>query len=280
VALGTPSSLPAGAPVIHSSALIERGAAIGAGVSIGPFCHVGPNVVLEDDVSLISHVVVAGATTVGARTKIYPFASIGHPPQDLKYRGEPVRLVIGADCLIREGVTMNPGTAGGGFETIVGARCAFLANSHVAHDCKLGDEVILSNNVMLGGHCRIGDFVIFGGGAAAHQYVRVGAHAFIGGLAGVENDVIPFGIALGNRAALAGLNVIGLKRRGFEREAIHALNRVYRLLFGSEGTLKERVESLSAEFADHAEAMQILDFIREEGDRAICMPRPGKEENA
>jgi UDP-N-acetylglucosamine acyltransferase len=278
VALGTPSSLPAGAPVIHSSALIERGAAIGAGVSIGPFCHVGPNVALDDGVSLISHVVVAGSTTVGARTKIYPFASIGHPPQDLKYRGEPVRLVIGADCLIREGVTMNPGTAGGGCETIVGARCALLANSHVAHDCKLGDDVILSNNVMLGGHCRIGDFVIFGGGAAAHQYVRVGAHAFIGGLAGVEHDVIPFGIALGNRAALAGLNVIGLKRRGFDREAIHALHRVYRQLFASDGTLKERVESLSAEFADHSEAMQILDFIREGGDRAICMPRPGKDE--
>jgi len=269
---------PASGVVIHASAIVEPGATIGAGVSIGPFCHVGAGVVLEDGVTLISHVSLAGTTIVGARTKIYPFASIGHPPQDLKYRGEPVRLIIGPDCLIREGVTMNPGTAGGGSETIVGARGVFLANSHVAHDCKLGDDVILSNNVMLAGHCRIGDFAILGGGAAVHQFARIGAHAFIGGLAGVENDVIPFGIALGNRAALAGLNVVGLRRRGFGREAIKELHRLYRLLFAAEGTLKERVESLIAEFAGQPEAMQILDFLREGGDRAVCMPRPGKDE--
>ena len=180
---------------------------------------------------LVSHVSLAGDTTVGARTRDFPFASIGHPPQDLKYRGEPVRLVIGEDCTIREGVTMNPGTAGGGSETIVGAALVFLANAHVAHDCRIGKGVILSNNVMLGGHCQIGDFAIIGGGAAAHQFVRIGAHAFVGGLAGVENDVIPFGIALGNRAALAGLNVVGLKRRGFSHEAIHELRRAYKMLF-------------------------------------------------
>jgi len=269
---------PASGAVIHASAIVEPGAQLGAGVSIGPFCHVGAGVVLEDGVTLISHVSLAGTTIVGARTKIYPFASIGHPPQDLKYRGEPVRLAIGPDCVIREGVTMNPGTAGGGSETIVGARCVFLANSHVAHDCKLGDDVILSNNVMLAGHCRIGDFAILGGGAAVHQFARIGAHAFIGGLAGVENDVIPFGIALGNRAALAGLNVVGLRRRGFGREAIKELHRLYRLLFAGEATLKERVESLSAEFADQPEAMRILDFLREGGDRAVCTPRPGKDE--
>jgi UDP-N-acetylglucosamine acyltransferase len=278
MAMTSPSGSPNGALVIHASAIIEQGAEIGAGVSIGPFCHVGAKVVLEDDVSLVSHVSVAGATTIGARSKIYPFASIGHPPQDLKYRGESVRLIIGADCLIREGVTMNPGTAGGGSETIVGARGVFLANSHVAHDCKIGDDVILSNNVMLAGHCKIGAFAILGGGAAAHQFVRIGAHAFIGGLAGVENDVIPYGIALGNRAALAGLNVVGLKRRGFDRDSIRELHRAYRLLFGQEGTLKERVESLTAEFADHREARQIFDFIREGGDRAICVPRPSKDE--
>ncbi len=277
MALISPMAAASGA-VIHATAIVEPGAQIGDGVSIGPFCHVGAGVVLEDGVTLISHVSLAGATIVGARAKIYPFASIGHPPQDLKYRGEPVRLVIGPDCLIREGVTMNPGTAGGGSETIVGARCVFLANSHVAHDCKLGNDVILSNNVMLAGHCRIGDFAILGGGAAVHQFARIGAHAFIGGLAGVENDVIPFGIALGNRAALAGLNVVGLKRRGFDREAIKELHRLYRLLFAGEGTLKERVESLSAEFAGQPEAMRILDFLREGGDRAVCMPRPGKDE--
>jgi UDP-N-acetylglucosamine acyltransferase len=279
VALPTPVMAQIEAAIIHPSALVEPGAQLEKGVSIGPFCHVGPGAVLEEGVSLISHVVVAGATTIGARTKIYPFASIGHPPQDLKYRGEPVRLVIGEDCLIREGVTMNPGTTGGGSETRVGARCVLLANAHVAHDCKLGDDVILSNNVMLGGHCKIGDFAILSGGSAAHQFVRIGAHAFIGGLAGVEHDVIPFGMALGNRAALAGLNFVGLKRRGFDREAIHELRRLYRLLFASDGTLKERVAALSEEFGERAEARMILDFIRDGGDRAICMPRQIKDED-
>ena len=279
MAVATPIDRKGGAAIIHPTAVIEHGAEIGAGVSIGPFCHVGGGVVIEDDVTLISHVSLAGATTVGVRTKIYPFASIGHPPQDLKYRGESVRLLIGPDCLIREGVTMNPGTAGGGLETIIGARCVFLANSHVGHDCKLGDGVILSNNVMLAGHCKIGEFANLGGGSAVHQFARVGAHAFIGGLAGVENDVIPFGMALGNRAALAGLNVIGLKRRGFERDAIKDLYRLYRALFALEGTLKQRVEALAIEFAGQREPMQILDFIREGGDRAICVPRANKDES-
>jgi UDP-N-acetylglucosamine acyltransferase len=278
MALSTPVERPLGAAIIHPSAIIEHGAKLGAGVSIGPFCHVGADVTLEEGVTLVSHVSLVGTTSVGARTAIYPFASIGHPPQDLKYSGEPVRLLIGPDCLIREGVTMNPGTAGGGSETIIGTRSVFLANSHVAHDCIVGDNVILSNNVMLAGHCKIGDYAILGGGAAAHQFVRIGAHAFIGGLAGVENDVIPFGIALGNRAGLAGINVVGLKRRGYDRDAIKDLHGLYRQLFTAEGTLKERVESLSVEFAHQPEAMQVLDFIREGGDRAICMPRPSKDE--
>ena len=265
-------------PAIHASACVEPGARLGAGVAIGPFCHVGPEAVLGDGVRLVSHVSVAGFTEIGARTRIFPFASIGHEPQDLKYRGEPVRLTIGEDCLIREGVTMNPGTAGGGSLTRVGARCVFLANAHVAHDCRLGDDIILSNNVMLGGHCQVGDFAIVSGGAAAHQFVRIGAHAFIGGLAGVENDVIPYGIALGNRAALAGLNIVGLKRRGFSRESIHDLRRAYRALFAPEGTLKERVEDVAVEFAAHSEVQRILDFLREGGERAICMPRAGKED--
>ena len=264
---------------IHPSAVIENGAWLGADVEIGPFCHVGSEAKLGDGVRLISHVTLAGDTSVGARTVIYPFASIGHPPQDLKYRGEPVRLTIGEGCLIREGVTMNPGTAGGGSETSVGPRSVFLANAHVAHDCRIGEGVILSNNVMLAGHCNIGDFAIVSGGAAAHQFVRIGAHAFVGGLAGVENDVIPYGIALGNRASLAGLNIVGLKRRGFSRESIHDLRRAYRALFAPEGTLKERIEDVAAEFAAHAEVQQILDFLREGGESAICMPRAGKEDS-
>ncbi len=165
-------------------------------------------------------------------------------------------------------------------ETIVGARCVFLANAHVAHDCRLGDSVILSNNVMLGGHCKIGDFAILGGGSAAHQYVRIGAHVFVGGLTGVENDIIPFGIALGNRASLAGLNFVGLKRRGFSHAAIHALRRAYKMLFAPTGTLTERAEDVAAAFPEEEAVQQMVAFLREGGDRAICTPRDGKDETA
>ncbi len=273
-----PIAAPEQGPIVHASACVEAGARLGVGVEIGPFCHVGAGVVLRDGVRLVSHVSIAGLTDVGARTRIFPFASIGQEPQDLKYRGEPVRLSVGEDCLIREGVTMNPGTAGGGSHTIVGARCALLANSHVGHDCKLGDDVILSNNVMLAGHCQVGDFANLGGGSAVHQFTRIGAHAFVGGLAGVENDVIPYGIALGNRASLAGLNIVGLKRRGFSRESIHELRNAYRALFAAEGTLKERIEQVAVEFAGQVEVGEILDFLRDGGERAICMPRAGRED--
>jgi UDP-N-acetylglucosamine acyltransferase len=246
---------------------------LGDGVRVGPFCHVGPNTTLGAGVELVSHVALHGRTTIGARTRIFPFASIGHQPQDLKFHGEPSTLDIGADCLIREGVTMNPGTEGGGLKTIVGDKCAFLANAHVAHDCIIGSNCVFSNNVMLAGHTRVGHFVIMGGGSALHQFVRVGDHAFVGGLAGVENDVIPYGMALGNRAYLAGLNLVGLKRRGFSRESIHDLRRAYRLLFAAEGTLKERVEDVASEFSAHPQVHEILDFIREGGDRAIVTPK-------
>jgi len=263
---------------IHPTAVVEDGARLGAGVEVGPFCHIGPQITLGDGVRLVSHVSLAGDTAIGARTLIYPFASIGQPPQDLKYRGEPNWLLVGEDCLIREGVTMNPGTAAGGSETIVGPRCAFLANAHVGHDCRLGEGVILSNNVMLGGHCQIGDFANIGGGAAAHQFVRIGAHAFVGGLAGVEHDLIPFGIALGNRASLAGLNVIGLKRRGFSHETIHELRRAYKMLFNGGGALKERVAEVAEAFPGQEAVQQIVAFLRQGGDRAICVPRSGKGE--
>lgn len=262
---------------IHPTAIVEPGAKLGAGVKIGPFCMVGPGVELGDDSELVSHVVLAGRTSIGPRAKIFPFASIGHQPQDLKFHGEPSTLTIGADCMIRESVTMNPGTEGGGLATTVGDKCVFLTGAHVAHDCKVGSSVIFSNNVMLAGHCTVQDFAIIGGGAAVHQYCRIGAHAFIGGLSGVENDVIPYGIALGNRAHLAGLNIVGLKRRGFSREVIHDIRKAYRLLFADEGTLQERVEDVAGTFDGHGVVQEILAFIREGGSRSICTPRDAHE---
>jgi UDP-N-acetylglucosamine acyltransferase len=253
---------------IHPTAVVEAGAVIGEGASIGAFCHVGADVELGQHVELVSHVVVAGRTAIGPRGKLYPFASIGHPPQDLKYRGEPSRLEIGADCIIREGVTINPGTQGGGMLTKIGDRCVFLAHAHVGHDCRLGSDVILSNNVMLAGHVVIGDFAILSGGAAVHQFTRIGAHAFLAGFSGLEHDLIPFGLAVGNRARLAGLNLVGLRRRGFAREAIADLRRAYRLLFAAEGTLAERVNDVAAAFSDNAHVRDILDFLRAGGDRA------------
>lgn len=259
--------------VIHPTAIVEDGATVGPGCRIGPFSMVGANVTLAEGVELISHVVVAGRTSIGARTRVWPFASLGHQPQDLKFKGEPSTLTIGADCMIREGVTMNPGTEGGGLVTSVGDRCAFLANAHVGHDCRVGSNVIFSNNVMLAGHCTIGDFVIIGGGAAVIQFSRVGPHAFVGGMSALENDLIPYGMALGNRAYLSGLNIVGLQRRGFSRTDIHSLRRAYRLLFADEGTLKERIEDVAAEFADHAIVQEIVAFMREQGKRSLCTPQ-------
>lgn len=259
--------------MIHPSAVIDPKAKIGKDVQIGPFCMIGPDVELGDGSHLLSHVALAGKTKIGARARIFPFASVGHEPQDLKFHGEDSQLYIGDDCLIREGVTINPGTEGGGLITSIGHKCTFLANSHVAHDCKIGNHVIFSNNVMLAGHCHVGDYAIIGGGAAVHQFCRVGAHSFVGGLSGVENDLIPYGIAIGNRARLAGLNIVGLKRRGFERDAIHDIRRAYRLLFANEGTLQERVEDVAQEFSTHPLVHEILDFIRDGGNRSICTPR-------
>lgn len=262
---------------IHPSAIVEDGARLGDGVVVGPFSFVGADVSLGEGVELSSHVVVTGRTTVGARTRIFPFASIGHQPQDLKYKGEPSTLEIGSDCLIREGVTINPGTAGGGMRTIVGNACAFLANSHVGHDCRVGDNVIFSNNVMLAGHCEVGDFAILGGGAAVIQFARVGAHSFLGGMSGLEQDLIPYGMALGNRAYLSGLNIVGLQRRDFSRSQIHDLRRAYRLLFAQEGTLLERVADVAEEFKDHPTVMEIIAFIRAGGKRSMCMPKNGAD---
>ena len=264
-------------PKIHSTAIVDSGAKLASDVKIGPFCIVGGDADLAEGVELISHVTVAGCTSIGARTKIYPFASIGHPPQDLKYKGEPNSLTIGADCMIREGVTMNPGTIHGGLKTTVGNNCAFLANSHVGHDCHVGNNVVLSNNVMLGGHVTIGDHVIFGGGAAVIQFSRIGRGAFLGGMSGLENDLIPYGMALGNRARLAGLNIVGLQRRGFSRADIHDIRRAYRLLFADEGTLMERLEDVAEEFKTHPIIVEIVEFIRAGGKRSLCTPRDASE---
>lgn len=257
---------------IHPTAIIENGASIGVDVKIGPYCFIGGNTVLGDRILLESHVVVTGYTEVGEGTHIFPFASIGHSPQDLKYDGELSRLEIGSNNVIREHVTMNPGTQGGGLLTKVGNDCLFMVASHVAHDCLVGDNVVLVNNATLGGHVNIGDFAIIGGLAAVHQFVRIGRHAMIGGCSGVENDVIPYGSIVGNRAHLSGLNLVGLKRRGFSREVIHDLRRAYRLLFSQEGTQAERMADVSELFIDIEPVMEILEFMGVESSRAICQP--------
>ena len=251
--------------------MLEDGCTIGADVEIGPFCHVGSDVVLGDGVQLISHVSLQGITTVGEKTRIFPFASVGNEPQDLKFSGERVTLEVGSNCTIREGVTMNPGTKGGGNITSVGDNCTFLANSHVAHDCRVGNGVICSNNAMIAGHCEIGDYVIFGGGAGIHQFSRVGHHAFIGGMAGVEGDVIPFGMAMGNRAYLAGLNLIGMKRAGIVRESIHTVRAAYKELFSGERPIQEIAREMQ-ESASDVQLIDLLQFVTAAADRALCMP--------
>jgi len=258
---------------IHPTAIIADGAQIADSVEIGPYCVVGRHVVLAEGVRLVSHVVVEGRTSVGAHTHIYPFASIGHPPQDLKYHGEPSRLEIGQRNQIREHVTMNPGTEGGGMLTRIGDDCLFMMSAHVAHDCRIGNHVILVNNATLAGHVHVGDYAILGGLSAAHQFVRIGRHAMIGGMTGVEADIIPYATVTGNRAHLSGLNLVGLKRRGYDREAIHALRNAYRLLFAPEGTMAERLDEVAEQFKGVELVMEIVDFIRADSSRAICQPK-------
>lgn len=234
---------------------------------------VGSGVVLGDGVELISHVAVAGRTEIGARTRVWPFASVGHQPQDLKFGGEESRLEIGTDCMIREHVTLNPGTTGGGMLTSVGDRCLLMMGSHVGHDCRVGSDVIMANNATLGGHVEVQDFALLGGLCAVHQFARIGAHAVVGGMTGVEKDVIPFGSAIGNRAGLGGLNLIGLKRRGFDRATIHALRAAYRELFAEEGSLVERAEVLAKTYAGVAPVQEIAAFVMAGSSRKFCTPR-------
>ncbi|MGB7288344.1 MAG: acyl-ACP--UDP-N-acetylglucosamine O-acyltransferase [Salaquimonas sp.] len=262
---------------VHPSAVVEDGAQLGEDVIVGPFCHVGPNVKLANGVKLFSHAVIAGHTTIGANSRVFPFASLGHEPQDLKFHGEITTLDIGENCTIREGVTMNPGTAGDQGKTIIGNNCVFLANAHVAHDCILGNNIIFSNAVMVAGHCKIGDNVIMGGGAGVHQFCRIGNNAFVGGMAGLENDVIPYGVALGNRAYLGGLNVIGMKRAGLAREDIHAARAAYKHIFSGEQTILEAIDNIPEALSGNSVVQKIVDFVRSGENRSLCTPR-GKDD--
>jgi UDP-N-acetylglucosamine acyltransferase len=262
---------------IHPAAIVDSAAQLGVNVEIGPYCVVGPHVRLGDGVKLISHVVIAGRTTLGAKCVVYPFASLGHPPQDLKFKGEPSTLEIGANNQIREHVTMNPGTEGGGMATRIGDNGLFMMASHVAHDCNVGNNVVLANNATLAGHVTVGDFVIVGGLSAVHQFVRIGSYAIIGGMSGVEKDVIPFGLVKGERAHLAGLNLVGLERRGFNRDDVHALRGAYRMLFAPEGTLAERLEETATHYSQQQHVSNIVNFIRAASDRPLCQPKNGKD---
>jgi len=258
--------------MIHPTAIIEKGATLGKDVFVGAYSVVGAEVVLGDRVKLHSHVVISGKTTIGDDTEIFPFASIGSAPQDLKYHNEPSTLIIGKRNKIREHVTMNPGTEGGGMITKVGVDCLFMMGAHVAHDCQVGSGVILANNATLAGHVQVGDGAIIGGLSAVHQFVRIGHHAMIGGMSGIENDVIPYGQASGKRANLVGLNLVGLKRRGAEREEIQALRQAFTQLFKSDGTFAERTKEVAAEYKDSKIVGDVMAFLSAASDRAICLP--------
>lgn len=258
---------------IHPSAIVEDGAQIGNDVAIGAFCLVGKEAEIGDRVVLHSHVVIEGQTQVGAGTQVFPYAVIGAPPQDIGYRGEPSKVEIGSNCIIREHVTVHRGTARGTGQTRVGDSCYLMVGVHVAHDCDIGSHVVIVNNVSLAGHVTIGDHTIISGMTGVHQRSRIGPHAFIGGLSAIDTDVIPYAIALGNRAELAGLNIVGMKRRGFDRPTIHALRAAYQAIFNGVGTLQERVDTVAVDFADVPQVMQIVDFIRAGGDRPLTKPR-------
>jgi UDP-N-acetylglucosamine acyltransferase len=257
---------------VHPTAIVEPGAELASEVEVGPFCTVGPHVRLGERVRLISHVVLEGATEIGADCVVGPFAMLGGAPQHLAHRGEPTRLVIGQRNVIREHATMHTGTAGGGGVTRVGSDGLFMVNTHVAHDCVVGDRVAMANGAALGGHVQVGDHVFLGGLAAVHQHTRIGRQAFVGASAMVTKDVIPFGSVWGNHAHLEGLNLVGLKRRGFAREAINDLRSAFRLMFGPEGTFQERVEDAARVFAASPEVQEIVSFIRADANRPLCLP--------
>jgi UDP-N-acetylglucosamine acyltransferase len=258
--------------VIHPSSVIEPGARIGSGARIGPFCHVSADAVIGDGVELVGHVSVLNATTIGEGTKVYPMATLGAPPQNNKHKGGRTTLVIGANCTIREGVTMHVGTDTSRGATVVGENGNFLAYAHIAHDCVVGRNATFANGATLGGHCEVGDNVNIGGLTAVHQFVRVGDNAFLAGCSAVVGDVIPYGIAVGNRAKLRGFNIIGLKRSGMPRAEIQEMRRAYRLIFDHNRTLAENVVKARAEFSGSPTVMKIIDFLTTRDKRYYTVP--------
>jgi UDP-N-acetylglucosamine acyltransferase len=259
--------------VVHPTAIVDQAAILGEDVSIGPYSLIGADVRLGRGVKVASHVVIEGHTEIGDGCVIHPFANLGGPPQHAGHKGEPTRLTIGARNVIREHVTMHCGTVMGRGVTTVGSNGLFMVGVHIAHDCQVGEHVTMVNNATLGGHVRVEDHVIMGGLSAAHQYIRIGRHAFVGGMAGVNHDVIPYGNVWGNHAHLEGLNLVGLKRRGFTRESINSLRAAYRLLFAEEGTFQERLDDTASAFGGSPEVMEIIDFIRADSNRPLTTPQ-------
>ena len=257
--------------MIHDSSIIDKRAKISKGVKIGPFCYVGPNVELKENVELVSHVHIEGYTSIGKGSKIFPFASIGTQPQDLKFKGEKNSLEIGENNLIREYVTINPGTAGDKLKTSIGNNCLFMISSHVAHDCIIGNNVIIANNVPLGGHVTIEDSVVIGGNSAVQQFTRIGRLAMIGGMTGVLKDVIPFGLSIGNRNYLQGLNLIGLRRQKYDNQKIMGLDKAFKDIFASKN-LHENLSKINGEYKDNELVSEVIKFIEKDKKRPICSP--------
>ena len=257
---------------IHATALVDPSAKLGSKVEIGPFSVIGPHVELGDGTIVHSHAVITGRTILLAECKVFPFACLWHAPQDVKFHDEPSTIVVGPKTIIREHVTINPGTERGHMTTKVGSGCFLMIGSHIAHDCDVGNNVTMVNGATLAGHVSVGDGAILGGLSAVHQFVRIGAYSFIGGMSGIPADVIPFGMAIGNRANLCGLNIIGLKRKGFPREQIHELRQAYRMLFSNEGTLMERIEDVESIFGSNPLTRQVIDFMKTESERSFCVP--------
>ena len=258
--------------MIHKSSIISPKAKISKQAKIGPFCFVGENVHIKENVELISNVHIEGNTTIGKGTKIFPFASIGTQPQDLKYNGETNSLEIGENNLIREYVTINPGTKGGGSKTSIGNNCLLMISSHVAHDCIVGNNVIIANNVPLGGHVTIEDSVIIGGNSAVQQFTRIGRLAMIGGMTGVLKDVIPFGLSFGNRNYLEGLNLIGLRRKNYENQKIMELNKAYKEIFKDEN-FQDNLSKINGQFKNNELINEVISFIAKDKKRPICTPK-------
>ena len=257
--------------MIHNSSIIDKKAKIGKNVKIGPFCYIGPEVQIGDNVELISNVHIEGNTKLGQGTKIFPFASIGTRPQDLKYKGESNSLEIGVNNVIREYVTINPGTEGGGGKTVIGNNCLLMISSHIAHDCKIGNDVVIANNVPLGGHVIIEDSVVIGGNSAVQQFTRIGRLAMIGGMTGVLKDVIPFGLSFGNRNYLRGINLIGLKRNKYDNKKIMELDRAFKKIFSSKN-LHENLGKINGEYKENDLVKEVINFIEKDKKRPICTP--------